>query len=390
MSNPDYKILTVEKIQRSRHINEWLTQFEESDKNLAVTMLTKLKFVSRDTYAQWLQQEISQNTIDNIKYAFYSVRKLDVDETETFIPYWDNNGCVIDRPGESQGSEDFIYSLISNFTRGRNNLYDHASLQTLKENRIKNLILVDDAIGSGKRVYSFINSMLNNKTLRSWWSLGLINFHIYSFIRNSQAPEIIIKKVIGSDHSSRIYRKSSKINFYSKYGYSDNLENRWGKHTQEILNLCIQNKKIQRWARKGFGDVMSNLIFYHSVPNNIPGVFWFGGRWIPLFPERALPDWIIHLLENNYGGAPQAIPSQVVDILTLIKKGYVSKSSLCMALDIDINLLNYFLDKCITLNLLVQDTLRLTTVGRDFLHKNQKTIPKWNKDLYIPNSWCSD
>ncbi|WP_444978709.1 hypothetical protein [Acinetobacter lactucae] len=74
----------------------------------------------------------------------------------------------------------------------------------------------------------------------------------------------------------------------------------------------------------------------------------------------------------------------------LIKKGYISKSSLCMALDIDINLLNYFLDKCISLKLLVKDTLRLTTVGKDFLHKNQKTIPKWNKDLYIPNSWCSD
>lgn len=390
MHHLDYKTLSVEKIQRSERINEWLNQFQESDKTLAITMLTKLKFVSRDTYAQWLLEEISKNTIDNNKYAFYSIRKLDKDQLDTFIPYWDNDGCVIDRPGESQGSEDFIYSLISNVTRGRDNLYDHASIQILKENRIKNLILIDDAIGSGKRVYSFINSMLDNKTLKSWWSLGLINFHIYSFTRKSQAPEIIIKKVLGSDHSSRIYRKSSKIKFYSKYGYSNNLENRWGEYTQEILNLCTHNKEIPRWARKGFGDVMSNLIFYHSVPNNIPGIFWFGRRWNPLFPNRTLPDWIINLLENNSGAASQQIPSQVLDILMLIKKGYISKSSLCMALDIDINLLNYFLDKCISLKLLVKDTLRLTTVGRDFLHKNQKTIPKWNKDLYIPNSWCSD
>ncbi|MEN8320979.1 phosphoribosyltransferase-like protein [Acinetobacter junii] len=391
MNHLDYKTLTFEKIQRSKYINEWLTQFEENDKNLAITMLTKLRFVSRDTYAQWLQQEISNNTIDNTKYAFYSVRKLDTDESDKFIPYWDNDGCVIDRPGESQGSEDFIYSLISNFTRAKDNLYDHASIQILKENRIKNLILIDDAIGSGKRVYSFINSMLHNKTLKSWWSLGYINFHIYSFIRNSQAPDIVIKKVIGSDHSSRVYRKSSKIIFYSKYGYSDNLENRWGEHTQEILNLCSRNNKIQKWARKGYGRVMSNLVFYHSVPNNIPGIFWFGGGWNPLFPERALPDWIIQLLENNAAAAevPQAIPQQAIDILMLIKKGYVSKSSLSMALDIDINLLNYLLNKCITFNLLDRDTLRLTTVGRDFLHKNQKTIPKWNKELYIPTSWCS-
>src|SRR5690606_11039675 len=183
MHHLDYKTLSVEKIQRSERINEWLNQFQESDKTLAITMLTKLTFVSRDTYAQWLLEEISKNTIDNNKYAFYSIRKLDKDQLDTFIPYWDNDGCVIDRPGESQGSEDFIYSLISNVTRGRDNLYDHASIQILKENRIKNLILIDDAIGSGKRVYSFINSMLDNKTLKSWWSLGLINFHIYSFTR---------------------------------------------------------------------------------------------------------------------------------------------------------------------------------------------------------------
>lgn len=390
MHHSDYKILTIEKIQRSNHIKEWLTQFEESDRNLAITMLTKLKFVSRDTYAQWLQGEISKNIVDNTKYAFYSVRKLDIDENNTFISYWDNNGCVTDRPGESQGSEDFIYSLISNFTRGKENLYDHPSLQTLKKNRIKNLILIDDAIGSGKRVYSFINSMLNNKTMKSWWSLGLINFQIYSFIRNSKAPNIIIENVIGSDHSSRIYRKSSKISFYSKYGYSDNLENRWGEHTQKIINLCTHNKRIQGWARKGYGEVMSNLIFYHSVPNNIPGVFWFEGKWIPLFPRRTLPDWIIHLLENNVAEVPTTIPSQVTDILMLIKQGYVSKSSLSMALDIDINLLNYYLSKCIDLNLLVKDTLRLTNIGRDFLYKNKKTIPKWNQDLYIPTSWCSD
>ncbi|WP_155860358.1 hypothetical protein [Acinetobacter sp. Root1280] len=393
MHYQDFKKLTFEKIHGSSDINIWLNQFNESDKNLALIMLSKLRFVSRDTYAQWLQEEVSRNTLNDTKYAFYSIRKLDEDETNTFIPYWnDATGCVIDRSGQSLGSEDFVYSLISSITRERDYLYDHPPLSTLKENRIKNLILIDDAIGSGKRVYSFINSMLINKTFKSWWSLGLINFHIYSFMRNSNAPKNIIKNIVGSDHSSRTYKKSSKIIFYGKYTYSDNLHKRWGENVQEILTLCTQNKKIPNWANKGFGKVMSNLVFYHSVPNNIPGIFWFDGgdNWSPLFPGRTIPNWMTFLLENSTEENQQIIPFQIVDILKLINKGYVSKSSLASALDIDMSLLNYYLEKCINLNLLNGNTLRITAIGRNFLHNHPKPIPKWNQDLYIPNSWCSD
>lgn len=117
------------------------------------------------------------------------------------------------RPASSQGSEDFIYSLISSYRKAHNNLFEHCSLDELRENKIKNLVLIDDAIGSGERVYSFINSMLNNKTFKSWWSLGLINFHVYSFTRNTNAQSNIIKNVIGSDHSTRKHRKSKKFIF---------------------------------------------------------------------------------------------------------------------------------------------------------------------------------
>lgn len=136
---------------------------------------------------------------------------------------------------------------------------------------------------------------------------------------------------------------------------------------------------------------MSNIVFYHSIPNNIPGMFWYSSEnWTPIFPNRTLPQWVQDLIENKVVEKSQITPKQVIDILELIQKGYISKTSLIMKLDIDISLLNYFLEKCITLNFLYRDTLRLTTIGRDFLHKNQKTIPKWNQDLYIPSSWCSD
>ncbi|WP_052660531.1 phosphoribosyltransferase-like protein [Acinetobacter calcoaceticus] len=390
MNNQDYQNLSIEKIYRSKDIQEWLSQFDEDEKELALLMLSKLKFVSRDTYASWLQTEIVK-LIPNIKYALYSVRKLEEDENKKFLPYWNDLGDISKRPASSQGSEDFIYSLISSYRKAHNNLFEHCSLDELRENKIKNLVLIDDAIGSGERVYSFINSMLNNKTFKSWWSLGLINFHVYSFTRNTNAQSNIIKNVIGSDHSTRKHRKSKKIYFYSKYNYSHNLEVRWGDRVTDIIKLCESKTKIYKKGRKGHGDVMSNIVFYHSIPNNIPGMFWYSSdNWTPIFPNRTLPQWVQDLIENKVVEKSQITPKQVIDILELIQKGYISKTSLIMKLDIDISLLNYFLEKCITLNFLYQDTLRLTTIGRDFLHKNQKTIPKWNQDLYIPSSWCSD
>ena len=56
-------------------------------------MLSKLKFVSRDTYASWLQTEIVK-LIPNIKYALYSVRKLEEDENKKFLPYWNDLGEI--------------------------------------------------------------------------------------------------------------------------------------------------------------------------------------------------------------------------------------------------------------------------------------------------------
>jgi hypothetical protein len=390
MHHQDYKTLSIEKVEKSEEIQQWLKQFNEEEVKLAIIMLTKLKFVSRDTYAAWLENEISKLNPTE-QYSLYSVRKLEEDEMGNSLPYWGDDGDTSKRPGTSLGSEDFVYSLISNYTRSKMNLLEHCSLDELRKNKIKNIVLIDDAIGSGQRVYSFINNMLSNKTFRSWWSFGLINFHIYSFTRNAEASNIIISNIIGSDHSARTFRKSEKIKFYSKYNYSHKLETRWGDRTSEIIKLCDKKTKIYKKGRKGHGDVMSNVVFYHSVPNNIPGMFWYSSQnWKPIFPSRTLPNWIQHLIEHDVAENVQAIPTQLIDIITLIKSGYISKSSLVMKLDIDITLLNYYLEKCVKLNFLNPDTLRLTVVGKDFWYKNQKKIPKWNKSLYIPTSWCSD
>ncbi|CDL52565.1 hypothetical protein [Klebsiella pneumoniae ISC21] len=156
---------------------------------------------------------------------------------------------------------------------------DHPSLNDLKKSKVNDFLLIDDSIGSGDRVSGFINAMLDNPTFLSWWSLGLVRLTLISFARTLGSENRIINTIRGSDHGVRKYRKSEKINFISNIVYNENwLETRWGEQYNEIINLCKNQTKIPSWARLGYGNVLSNIIFYHSVPNNLPGILWFSNK----------------------------------------------------------------------------------------------------------------
>ena len=51
---PKFKILSVEKIESSHEIAQWLMQFNSSQKAIAKNILSKLTFVSRDEFTIWL------------------------------------------------------------------------------------------------------------------------------------------------------------------------------------------------------------------------------------------------------------------------------------------------------------------------------------------------
>ena len=105
------KQLSIDML-RCTEIIDWVSQFPVDKQTVAKSLLLHLEFISRDQYSEWLQ-----NTINNLPskevYAIYSVRKLDKIKPAV----WDNQGKIVNRPGVSQGSEDFVYSLVSNLVR---------------------------------------------------------------------------------------------------------------------------------------------------------------------------------------------------------------------------------------------------------------------------------
>lgn len=391
------KRLTLEKIERSQEIQSWLAQFPDKDVLTAMSLLCRLQFISRDEYSSWLLNKLgAYSNLESV--AIYAVRKF----RNGVQCLWQKNGKTQPRPAQTQGSEDLVSSVISNANRRHNNCFlDHPSLTVLKNKKVRHIILVDDSVGSGKRVADFLQLMTSSKTFMSWWSGGYISLHILSYARTRQSEKVILDRTPGSDHGSRKFRLNSKLKFDSDLVYDAyNIHSRWGNSSKAILVLCSSIKKVTRDRRKGFGDVMGNIVFYHSVPNNIPGMLVSASKgWIPLFPNRSLPDWTISLLEKTEslsettkeGFDQLQISSSMSDLLELIKSGLRTRASLSRRLDCDERITQKLVEQAIQLGF-VSAHLRIVKAGQDYLHKEQKKKFERKPDysLYIPRSWRAD
>lgn len=392
------KSLSPAQIDASPQIKDWLSQFDENQRTLAKVLLSRLQFISRDTFAEWLNQAFTFLPKNQI-LALYSVRKLT--ETKNQDCYWDDDGNPVVRPGASLGSEDLVYSLISNLVRAKKEiLLDHPTLNDLREKKVRSYVLIDDSIGSGKRVADFINAMLKHPTFLSWWNFGWIKICVLSFARTRESEAYIISHVRGKDHNKQKIKKVEKITFFSEIVYSytscKDCEKRWGKKISQLKELCQNQAKIPPKKRLGYGDVLGNIVFYHSVPNHLPGVLWFTKKkvpqWYGLFPDRALPKWLLDLLDtmdSKISGVE--IADELLELLALSKRGIRNPYTFALRLNVDTVYAQGLLSQAKYLGL-VTDNNRLTGKGLDQLRQSIKrqALPKWDYSLYIPDSWCAD
>jgi hypothetical protein len=273
---------------------------------------------------------------------------------------------------------------------------DNPDLEDLKTRRIRNVALIDDSIGTGLRVADFIQTMMRHKSFLSWWSLGWIKLHILAFARTVEAKRKVIQSIPGSDHHTRKYPKSTKVRFVSDLVYQEtNLKSRWGTNCQAVLDLCLSQKVIPKTVRLGFGETMANIVFYHSVPDNIPGMLWFNEsqKWTPLFPNRALPEWLPPLLDSvtqsEAGGTKGGISESLLALLWLTKKGVTRESSLAFSLGLDVVSLREILSRGRDSGFLTEGN-RLTETGLRVIRAEMKgsSIPLYDRSLYIPKKWC--
>ncbi len=386
--------LTAQLISRSPEICKWLEQFG-GEQGAAVALLQKLIFISNDAFTEWLKQAILHLCPRPI--ALLAVRKLD-DRVDCL---WEPDGRMKARPSHSLGSEDLVNSVVAMLLKSPEGagILDHPSIEEMKERRVHDIVLLDDSIGSGQRVRDFLMRVMNQPNIYAWWNSGWIRIHVVAFARSIESETVIMKGLPGSDHSTRKYHKSSKFAFIGELRYlKDDLPLRWGHDHARILAFCDSKTSLSPYIRRGVGHAVSNVVFYHSVPDNIPGVLWSdSGQTIPLFPRRSISEWLPKLLDS-VGDSPlrstqlqsQLLDDRMISILRFAKKGLRRSSSIARSAGLDPDVVKSCLNWLVTFGLL-SGQHRISEAGRAALANRpvDATATQFNRSLYIPSSWCA-
>lgn len=207
---------------------------------------------------------------------------------------------------------------------------------------------------------------------------------------------MIVDSTPGSNHPIRKYPKSKKLEFTSQppVYQASHLESRCGGRFQAIMDLCESQKIIPANYRFGYRGTMANMIFYHSVPNNIPGLLWYRSeKWAPLFPRRSVPEWLPRLLEGASQVTTRGAKVSETLIVTLrsIKRGVRNQNSLARVVGVDVPFLQQLLASGRQSGFLTEG-YRLTKAGAQVIWEaNQRPeIEEFDRSLYVPKKWRVD
>jgi len=379
----------------------WLSQFEQSDRAAATSMLLGLTFIPMSRISEWIRSQFTAGNAESM--AVYVVS----DVKDTGLEGWGTRGVLPNRPAQSVGSDDFIHTVVTQLTRANNTrLLDHPSVAEMRSKRCHAITLIDDSINSGARVSGFLRAFFAQASLMSWWSMGIMSLRIISYARNREAEDLIMSAIPGSDHPRRKHKKREKVSLRSCVVYTaSNLEDRWGPRHASIVDLAEKYGKragIPRNLRLGYGSTMSTILFEHSVPNNLPGILHRSGpNWSALFPGRTASQSAIVAFKRSAASEraisfaahqfPPQLLSQLLDVLTLVARGVRSDATLSFRLAIDLSGVRDLLFHLRQLGYVTQGD-RPTPMGSKFLRESTKTnqTPTWNRGLYLPQSWRTD
>ena len=271
--------------------NAWLDGFDIEDREVARDMIRGLTLVSLNETTRMLKRLVhsAAATADG-PVALFAVRELRSPEcyfeaipsTPTKSRPYSTMSAVA--PSGFVGSEGHIASIITGIAKSDQTKYlNHPTIRTMRVNKCRKIILMDDLVGSGNRILQFINSMWQCKTIRSWVSLKYIKFNVVVYAATSQGR----RHLETCDHIPSVLSYIECPTFPTLP---------WSRQRRQRLHKIIENYSTNINAKPtmywGYKETCSSLVFEHSCPNNVPAILWSsamtGKTWNPLFVNRSI------------------------------------------------------------------------------------------------------
>ncbi|CAK2597148.1 conserved hypothetical protein [Vibrio crassostreae] len=389
----------LSKVQSSQH---WLSQFLPEHRSIAAKLLDSLHIVSSEDMRSDLRVLIEDIARDRSqKSALLPIRECTGQESiyDTQNP---TVSPVLQSATESLGSEAFISNLYTEFTRARKRQFMlekvqvngedkelAPSLSFMKQHKFKNLFLVDDLIGSGDRVVSYIDALFRNKTINSWVSYGYIKVHIVSFMATDEGKRIVSRAIKR--------RKNVFLHVMHRAPSIGDLSD-----SKALVSLCKSYADKNTQYPLGYKESAVRVVFTHSAPNNLPSILYRPvykkfrpnnapslhlSQWAAMFPNRTIPEQFKQDLV-----AIKRKPSSRVDILHLLEclqNGADKREDVAHLMNRTSAYIQILLDLCERMGFLTQNraVISITNQGLCELSRpagKNYTIEK-NEEFYYPH-----
>ncbi|WP_157220414.1 phosphoribosyltransferase-like protein [Flavisphingomonas formosensis] len=214
------------------------------------------------------------------------------------------------------GSEAVLANILTGVLRQGGDtvgLLDGHDLHHLREHKVRTILLLDDFSGSGSQLIKFHKALRRHKTIRSWISYHLIDFHVLAYAATEKAARLLRRRF--GDAKVHIVRACPT---FDGAGWTP-------EQRSEVEALCRASagRRNKNWAL-GYRDSRALIAFEHTAPNNLPYILWkVATGWNSLFEYKGVPNDLLRLFtmrpepphEPLVGSAGAARIGQTIDLL---------------------------------------------------------------------------
>lgn len=396
---------------------QWISQFEQEDQLAAEDLLNSVHTVSHDEFARVMERLIKRRYEQTCEpTAVFVEREVKKSRgggpcrlfKEEKVPVKGRRRYALRACGPSPavlhsargdksdvGSEGLMASITGQLARIKNLHFEtNPSPNLFRSARIRQIFVVTDLIGSGDRVWNFLESAWRVRSIKSWHSKGLIKFTVFAYATTSAGEKRVKSHPCRADIVKALDCPTIESEFW--------LDNR-------ISNLC---KKYHKGKDEplGYKNTGALIVFRHGCPNNVPRILFESYKgWDALFPGRVGSIGFDELRPRfaglQYGDILDGLGyvdlgrkklfltfpesgKKLVLLMCAIRKGMHTPEALCAGTKLPLFEIDDLLKIALVQNL-VTIKKRLTDLGIGTLASivattNQETLPKVTKSYYYP------
>lgn len=277
-------------LSESTRGKRWVGNFPPVHRAHAELLLNSVRFASLDDIRWGLTNGIEELLASgSIEFPVLLLANRDVGEMrlpdgfhehtvfETFQPY----GPLLGLPGSEGLVSTVVRDAIKKWPTQLLEAASAESLDSLRNRRLRTIVVVTDYVGSGKQVRDFVATLRRSRRLRSWRSFGWLKVVVLTYAA-AEGVDVALQPASFIDRVHVVER----ANTFASAGWSKE-----DKTAIEALCLDYGGGRADALGYLGSRGLFASAL---TIPNNLPYVLRrLGQGWKPLFEGRQVPNDLV-------------------------------------------------------------------------------------------------